>query len=116
MPISGFSGFSGSARHPAVIQSLILYKFIFKTEEYINQIINYLLPSVIELEEVKEFTKIDPVLQRVINENNWSNAEITGAFKQRMDEFTVSNGMILKRLTMVIPQRLRKRCLDSVHK
>ena len=98
--------------YKAVIQSLILYKFIFKTEEYINQIINYSLPSVIELEEVKEFTKIDPVLQRVINKNNWSNAEITGAFKQRKEEFTVSNRMILKRLTMVIPQRLRKRCLD----
>ena len=66
-----------------------------KTEEYINQIINYSLPSAIEFRaiEVKEFTEIDPVLQRVIkviNENNWSDAEIPAAFKQIKEEFTVA--------------------------
>ena len=37
-----------------------------RMEEYINQIVNYLLPSAIELDEVREYTRTDPVLQNVI--------------------------------------------------
>ena len=64
------------------------------------------------MEEIQEHTETDPVLQRIIEaiiENQWNNIEIPKTYKQIKDELTVSNGIILRQLRIVIPEGLRKK-------
>ena len=49
-----------------------------------------------------------------ILENEWNNTP--KAYRLIRDELTVSEGIILRQLRIVIPEILRERCLELVHK
>ena len=90
-----------------------------KTEEYINEIINYALPVAIELEEIQECMKTDIVLQQVIEavkSEVWNNEESLKPYKQIRNELTLVQGLLLRQSRIVMPKELHKRTLDLVHK
>ena len=97
----------------------LIEKTRLRTEEYINQVIRYSLPAAITLKTVSEYSEKDPEIQLVretILSGNWHENQLPPAYKQIKDELTVVDGVLLRQLRIVIPQGLRKQCLDLVHK
>ena len=70
------------------------------------------------MEMIKEYSERDPDFQQVkeaIQQNKWFD-NVPSAYVKVKDELMVTNGLLLRQQRLVIPQGLRKRCLDLVHK
>ncbi|CAB4008646.1 hypothetical protein BSL78_21779 [Paramuricea clavata] len=101
-----------------------------QAEEYISFLANYTTPKAMTVDEVKQFTRIDPTLQCVsdaLHNNSWHSVLSTPdprvnlhdlkAFHQIRDELTVStdHDLVLRSHRLILPHALRQRALHIAH-
>ena len=112
------------SRHPRKITDNLTQL----TEEHVNFVVTNATPNSISLDEIKEATQQDPVLQlamEALMTNNWHNAklQVTGQDRSSLDSLhrlrnelsvTTSN-VLLRDQRIIIPQSLRKRIVDIAH-
>ena len=90
-------------------------------EEYVNYIIENTVPKTMTLEEVKDATRKDQVLQRVkkaVESGTWDTKDLElQPYKRCADELTVNNtkDIIMKGCRMVIPKSLQNRATKLGH-
>jgi len=98
-------------------------------EQYISFIATHATPNAMSLSEIKQATKDDATLQKLIeliNSNNWNLTEVSNNdadiqelkhFSKIKEELTVTdNGdLILRRNRIIIPKVLRKQTLALAH-
>ena len=98
-------------------------------EQYVNFIATYATPNAMTLSEIKQATKDDATLQKVlelIHNNNWKLTELSSndvdigelkQFSKMKEELTVTDtsDLILRRNHIVIPKTLRKQTLALAH-
>ncbi|GFR62361.1 retrovirus-related Pol polyprotein from transposon 412 [Elysia marginata] len=80
-----------------------------KGEDYISYVAKASVPNALTLEEVKEATKNDPQLQKVmtaIQSGKWEDKSLS-SFSNIRDELSVYDGVVLRNHRLVIPSSLR---------
>ena len=54
------------------------------------------------------------VIREIIVERKWDHEGVPDGYQRVKDELTVANGVLLRQSRIVIPEELRKRCLELV--
>lgn len=86
-------------------------------EDYVHYVSSNAVPKAMTLEELKEQTKKDAEMRTLITAietDQWNNQEVQG-YKRLKDEFSVHNGLVLRRNRIVIPATLRNKADDLAH-
>lgn len=87
------------------------------TSQYISWVTNQAVPRSLTLEEIKNCTDKDSVLQKVIKivqSGGWKNHTKDAFFRVR-NELTCSDGVLLRGKRIIIPEVLRARTLQICH-
>ena len=114
------------SRHPGTSTSDTLEK---AAEEYVNFLANLSTPKAMSLEDIKQATKEDAVLQKLmqlIRYGNWASVkkdekfsatdkDELALFSKVRDELTVTNDIVLRGTRIVVPRTLRQQTLALAH-
>lgn len=86
-------------------------------EIYINYVAKTAIPKFMTIEEVRENTKKDTKLKKVMNSiqsGNWQDPEIS-EYSRFRDELSVTDGIVLRGQRVIIPTCLQQRAVDIAH-
>ena len=109
------------SRHPHEKADNAIVEII---EEYVNTLTAYSCPNPLTLEDIREATKSDPILQEVIkltNNRKWYQIDKEGSeelktFRKFKNELTVTDGgILLKGKRIVLPKLLQNLAVNIAH-
>lgn len=89
----------------------------YLAEDYIHYVCSNAVPKAMTLEELKQQTKKDAEMRALITAietDQWNSQEVQG-YKRLKDEFSVHNGLVLRRNRIVIPATVRNKAVDLAH-
>ena len=103
------------SRHPSVSNLGTQEDY---TEQYINFVAKHAIPKSIIRQRVAEETKGDSLaklLKDAVTNNEWGNRKLD-KFRSEKKDFTITtDGLILKKLKIYIPEKLRKEVVNVAH-
>ncbi|RUS85862.1 hypothetical protein EGW08_006346 [Elysia chlorotica] len=86
-------------------------------EHYIRYVARASIPNALSLDEVREATCNDKLLQKVISaviSGNWNNPSLSG-FNSIKDELSIHDGIMLLQTRIIIPAKLQKQVIKLAH-
>ena len=109
------------SRHPQKSQSQDHRSWIDQQVEatYVNAVFHYQSVSrkAISIEEIRQATSKDKVLQKVfqaLQSSNWSHKDLQ-SYKNIKNELTIADGLLLRGDRIVVPEVLQKQIVDIAH-
>ena len=86
-------------------------------EDHVNYVCTTAVPKAMTLEDIKRTTKVDAEMQaliKAIETDRWISPEVQD-YKRLKDEFSVNNGVVLRKNRILIPPTLRSRAVELAH-
>ena len=86
-------------------------------EDHVNYVCTTAVPKAMTLEDIKRTTKVDAEMQaliKAIETDRWTSPEVQD-YKRLKDEFSVNNGVVLRKNRILIPPTLRSRAVELAH-
>ena len=86
-------------------------------EDHDNYVCTTAVPKAMTLEDIKRTTKVDAEMQaliKAIETDRWTSPEVQD-YKRLKDEFSVNNGVVLRKNRILIPPTLRSRAVELAH-
>ena len=106
------------SRHPDLKQSQASHH-VSRVDAYVNFVTSNAVPPAVTLQEVNDATAADETLQRlarVIATQKWHEAgKDVSQYQQIKQELSVSNGVILRGIRIIVPEKLRGRMIMLAH-
>lgn len=91
-------------------------QFETKIEGYCNFLLRHSLPQAISVEQVRESTKNDTVLQHVMDSLKFNKRIMYSQFESVRHEFSVVREIVLRKNQIVLPADLQQRAITIAHK